>query len=107
MNDFQLGWQDPVDQLNALRVAVKHLRATRLGPRKRFDRATFPLTKYWGVPERLKHRRENILNARTAVRRDYRPAPCSGSTCLAYRIVGRRRMISLPYMRRACSTSGG
>jgi hypothetical protein len=71
MDDPQLGWQDPIDQLAALRVAVEYLRAPRLGPRERFDRATFPLTKYWSMPERLKNRRDNILNARTAVWRDY------------------------------------
>src|SRR5260370_18703156 len=72
MDDLQLGWQDPIDQLGALRVAVKHLSARgRIGPRERFERATAPLTKYWRMPERLKNRRDNILNARRDVRRDY------------------------------------
>jgi hypothetical protein len=68
MDDFQLGWQDPIDQLKALRAAVKHLCASGLGPRERFERATTPLVKYWRMPERLKNRRDNILNARRAVR---------------------------------------
>jgi hypothetical protein len=55
LDEYQLGWQDPIDQLDALRVAVKHLRAIALGPRERFDRATSFLTKYWRMPDRLKH----------------------------------------------------
>jgi hypothetical protein len=70
MDGYQLGWQDPINQLDALRLAVKHLRAVAVAPRERFDRATSPLTKYWRMPERLKQRRENILNARIAVRKD-------------------------------------
>jgi hypothetical protein len=69
MDEYQLGWQDPIDQLDALRVAVRHLLRRSLGSRERFDRATSPLTKYWHIPERLKNRRRNILNARMAVRR--------------------------------------
>jgi hypothetical protein len=71
MDDYRLGWDDPVAQLNSLRVAVKHLGNVRAGPRERFDRATVPLIRYRYVPERLKYRYENILNARKAVRRDY------------------------------------
>jgi hypothetical protein len=78
MNDYRLGWEDPFDQLRALRVAVKELLALGLGPqekgmgpRERFTRATSTFIKYRGWPERLKYRRENISNARIAVRRDY------------------------------------
>jgi hypothetical protein len=67
MDEYQLGWQDPIDQLDALRVAVRRLLRRSLGPRERFDRATAPLTKYWRMPERLRNRRNNILNARIAV----------------------------------------
>jgi hypothetical protein len=71
MDDYRLGWEDPVAQLNSLRVAVKHLGNVRVGPRERFDRATRPLIRNRYVPERLKYRYENILNARRTVREDY------------------------------------
>ena len=77
MDEYQLGWQDPIDQLDALRVALGQLLRRSLGPRERFDRATFPLTKCWRTPKRLKNRRDNILNARIAVRRDYSPETAS------------------------------
>jgi hypothetical protein len=78
MDDYRLGWEDPFAQLNSLRVAVKELLALGLGPqekgtgpRERFTQATSCLIRYRGWPERLKCRRENISNARMAVRRDY------------------------------------
>jgi len=71
MDDEQLGWQDPADQLDVLRVAVRHLCEASLAPRERVTRATSPLTKYWRMPERLKNRRANILNARIAVQRGH------------------------------------
>jgi hypothetical protein len=77
MDDYRLGWDDPIAQLNSLRVAVKELLALGLGPqekgtgpRERFDRATRRLIIYRGWPDRLKHRRENISSARIAVRED-------------------------------------
>jgi hypothetical protein len=70
MDDYRPGWEDPIAQLNSLRVAVECLRKVRMGP-SRFDHATFPLIKYRYVPEHLKYRYENIRNARRAVRKDY------------------------------------
>ena len=49
-----------------------------------------PLTKYWSTPERLKNRRDNILNARRDVRRDY-----PTGTLFRFDLLGKRELRAL------------
>jgi hypothetical protein len=69
MDDYRLGWERPSDQLDSLRIAVQCLGKAWTSLSNRLDHATFALVKYQSrdVPERLKHRYENIMNARKAV----------------------------------------
>jgi hypothetical protein len=67
MDDYRLGWERPSDQLRSLRFAVKYLGKAWISLSERLDHATRALVKYQYVPERLKHRHENIRNARIAV----------------------------------------
>jgi hypothetical protein len=71
MDDPNLGWEDPIDQANSLRVAVEHLVTGGMSLRNRLGRATPFLTKYRRWPERLKTRVENLINAYKAAPRDY------------------------------------
>jgi hypothetical protein len=75
MDKYQLGWQDPIDQLHHLRVAVRHLTHCNRTTRERFGAASEALAKYWRMPERLKNRRDNIMNTLIAVRKEYDTYP--------------------------------
>jgi hypothetical protein len=67
MDDYRLGWERPTDQLRSLRFAVKCLGKAWMSLSNRLDLATRALVYDRYVPERLKHRYENIMNARIAV----------------------------------------
>jgi hypothetical protein len=71
--DAFLYWAGPIDQLDSLRIAVKHLLKRSGSPRERFDAATLPLVKYRAVdfPVAQRPRFERIMSARIAVRTDY------------------------------------
>jgi hypothetical protein len=68
----ELGWTEPIDQLNRLRTAVGYLLARTGGPRERWTNATTPLMRYRpeDYPERLRRRVQNLGDARVAVRED-------------------------------------
>ena len=119
MDDPKLGWDDPIAQARSLRDALKELLALGLGPqekgvgpRERFDWATSTFIKYRGWLERLKYRRENIFNARIAVRRDYVRRDYSSFTVFHFERLRARERRALaddisPSMRRACLTLDG
>ena len=68
----RMGWLEPTEQLLCLQAAIKHLNSRSLGPRERFDRASFAITRYKpeDYPEAMRQRVKNILNARIAVYQD-------------------------------------
>lgn len=70
------GWNDPIDQVESLKAALKHLCSHR-SRRARLDAATSALTKYTpdDFPIRIRQRFESIMQARVAVAKVYAGAP--------------------------------
>ncbi len=70
---MHLGWNEPIGTCGRLRDALRILAEAKGNYQQRMEMATRALLPdiSYAVPDRLKNRRDRILNFRTSVREDY------------------------------------